>query len=91
MEQKYSKALIKSNIVLGVHSLLKGILVLLLFIIIKYCFRSTFSFKRHISLITIYNIVFNNMDKRKIFKLHKNKCIYSTNNIPYFNCGHSNH
>ena len=58
---------------------------------IKYCFRSTFSFKRHISLITIYNIVFNNMDKRKIFKLHKNKCIYSTNNIPYFNCGHSNH
>ena len=34
MEQKYSKALIKSNIVLGVHSLLKGILVLLLFIIL---------------------------------------------------------
>lgn len=34
MEEKYSKALIKSNIVLGVHSLLKGILVLLLFIIL---------------------------------------------------------
>ena len=34
MEQKYSKALIKSNIVLGVHSLIKGILVLLLFIIL---------------------------------------------------------
>ena len=34
MEQIYSKAFIKSNIVLGVHSLLKGILVLLLFIIL---------------------------------------------------------
>ena len=34
MHQKYSKALIKSNIILGIHSLIKGILVLLLFIIL---------------------------------------------------------
>ena len=34
MEHKYSKDLIKSNILLGIHSLLKGILILLLFIIL---------------------------------------------------------
>ena len=34
MQKKYSKALIKSNIILGIHSLIKGILVLLLFIIL---------------------------------------------------------
>ena len=34
MENKYSKGLSKSNIIFGIHCLLKGILILLLFIIL---------------------------------------------------------